>query len=283
MALTLLTSSSIGIQAGTLTVTRDPSGNPTPNGCSLGGTMTIADGTYEVPKYVSLGQAKNNGSTVKIASGEEAVDQGIYSGGNQFTKTVSGTKVTVLSSCKGTLYIPEGVKSLSSTGGQSGVTDIAFPSTMEVIQGNSLTGYSGLVSLNLDPVKYLMTSAFSSGCNISSLSLGPTFQHFGKQSLQGCANLTAVALPASIRSLGEWTFGGSAVKYFDLPASFICTEPGLSQESGCDWKIGQYFFGGQSGQTTLAPEIKINLANIQTASTKLALQPYLEVQTLRGT
>jgi uncharacterized repeat protein (TIGR02543 family) len=202
--------------------------------------------------------------------------------GNQFTKTVNGTVVSNMVSCKGTLYIPEGVKSLSSTG-QPLVTNIAFPSTMEVIQGNALSGYTSLVSLNLDPVKYLMSSAFASGCNITSLSLGSTFEFFGKQALQGCANLTAVALPASIRSLGEWTFGGSAVTYFDLPASFTCTEPGLSQESGCDQKIGQYFFGGQSGQTTLAPSIKINLANIVSASTKAALEHYLGVQTLRGT
>jgi uncharacterized repeat protein (TIGR02543 family) len=283
VALTGLTSASVGIQAGTLAVTRDPSTGSTPNGCSLGGTMTIATGTnYDVPKYVSLGQAINNGSTVKIASGEESVDQGIFVSGNQFTKTVNGTVVSSMTSCKGTLYIPEGVKSLSSSG-QSLVTNIAFPSTMEVIQGNALSGYSSLVSLNLDPVKYLMSSAFASGCNITSLSLGSTFEFFGKQALQGCANLTAVALPASIRSLGEWTFGGSAVTYFDLPASFICTEPGLSQESGCDQKIGQYFFGGQSGQTTLAPSIKINLANIASAPTKLALQHYLGVQTLKGT
>ena len=283
VALTGLTSSSTGIRAGTLTVTRDPNGASTPNGCSLGGTMTIADGSYDVPKYVSLGQAINNGTTVKIADGIESVDQGIYGNAYQVTKSLNGTEITTLSNCKGTMYIPEGVKSLSSAGGQTGVTNIAFSSTMEVIQGNALSGYTGLVSLNLDPVKYLMTGAFSSGCNISSLSLGSTFEFFGKQALQGCSNLTAVALPPSIRSLGEWTFGGSAVTYFDLPASFTCTEPGLRQESGCDWKIGQYFFGGQSGSTTLAPAITINLANIASASTKTALQHYLGVQTLRGT
>ena len=284
VALTGLTSSSTGIQAGTLAVTRDPSAGSTPNGCSLGGTMTIATGTnYSVPQYISLGQAINNGTTVKIATGSESVDQGIFANSYQQTKTLNGTVVSALSNCKGTMYIPEGVKSLSSGSGQSLVTNIAFPSTIDVIQANALSGYTGLVSLNLDPVKYLMSSAFSSGCNISSLSLGPTFEFFGKQALQGCANLTAVALPASIRSLGEWTFGGSSVTYFDLPASFTCTEPGLMQESGCDWKIGQYFFGGQSGQTTLAPSIKINLANIQSSSTRLALQHYLGVQTLKGT
>ncbi|MCX6456266.1 MAG: InlB B-repeat-containing protein [Actinobacteria bacterium] len=283
VALTGLTSSSTGIQAGTLAVTRDPSTGSTPNGCSLGGTMTIATGTnYLVPKYTSLGQAINNGSTVKIAAGSESVDQGIYANAYQENKTVNGTVLSALASCKGTLYIPEGVKSLSSSG-QSLVTNIAFPSTMEVVQSNALSGYTSLVSLNLDPVKYLMSSAFTSGCNISSLSLGPTFEFFGKGALGGCANLTAVALPATIRSLGEWTFGGSAVTYFDLPASFTCTEPGFMQESGCDWKIGQYFFGGQSGQTTLAPSIKINLGNIASASTKLALEHYLGVQTLRGT
>ena len=284
VALTGLTSASTGIQAGTLTVTRDPSTGSTPNGCSLGGTMTIAFSTnYSVPQYTSLGQAVN-GSGVKIATGSESVDQGIFGNAYQNTKTVNGTVVSALSNCKGTMYIPEGVKSLSSASGQTGVTNIAFPSTMEAIQGNALSGYTGLVSLNLDPVKYLMTGAFSSGCNITSLSLGSTFEFFGKQALQGCANLTAVALPASIRSLGEWTFGGSAVNYFDLPASFTCTEPGLFQESGCDWKIGQYFFGGQSGSTTyLAPQIQINLGNIASASTKLALQHYLGVQTLKGT
>jgi uncharacterized repeat protein (TIGR02543 family) len=282
VALTGLTSSSTGIQAGTLTVTRDPNTGSTPNGCSLGGTMTIAFGTnYLVPKYTSLGQAVN-GSGVKIAAGSESVDQGIYANTYQENKTVNGTVVSSLASCKGTLYIPEGVKSLSSSG-QSLVTNIAFPSSIDVVQSNALSGYTSLVSLNLDPVKYLMSSAFTSGCNISSLSLGSTFEFFGKGALGGCANLTSVALPASIRSLGEWTFGGSAVTYFDLPASFTCTEPGFMQESGCDWKIGQYFFGGQSGQTTLAPSIKINLANIQSASTKLALEHYLGVQTLRGT
>ena len=285
VALTGLTSSSIGIQAGTLTVTRDPNDGSTPNGCSLGGTMTIANGSYDVPKYISLGQAINNGSTVKIAAGSESVDQGIYANTYQQTKTLTGTEVTNLSVCKGTMYIPEGVKSLSSSGGQTGVTDIAFPSTIDVVQGGALGGFSSLVSLNLDPVKYLMTNAFSSGCNISSLSLGSTFEFFGKGALQGCANLTAVALPASIRSLGEWTFGGSAVTYFDLPASFTCTEPGLMQESGCDWKIGQYFFGGApgSGYSILAPGIQINLGNIASASTKVALQHYLGVQTLKGT
>ena len=284
VALTGLTSSSTGIQAGTLAVTRDPSTGSTPNGCSLGGTMTIAFSTnYSVPQYTSLGQV-TNGSGVKIAAGSESVDQGIYGNAYQNTKTVNGTVVSAVSNCKGTMYIPEGVKSLSSASGQTGVTNIAFPSTMEAIQANSLSGYTGLVSLNLDPVKYLMTSAFSSGCNITSLSLGPTFEFFGKQALQGCANLTAVALPASIRSLGEWTFGGSAVNYFDLPASFTCTEPGLFKETGCDWKIGQYFFGGQSGSTTyLAPQIQINLGNIASASTKTALQHYLGTQTLRGT
>jgi len=283
VALTGLTSSSTGIRAGTLTVTRDPSGGSTPNGCSLGGTMTIAFGTnYLVPKYSSLGQAVN-GSGVKIGAGSESVDQGIYANTYQDNKTVNGTVVSALSNCKGTLYIPEGVKSLSSAG-QSLVTNIAFPSTMEVIQGNALSGYSSLVSLNLDPVKYLMSSAFVSGCNITSLSLGPTFEFFGKAALQGCSNLTAVALPASIRSLGEWTFGGSNVTYFDLPAGFTCTEPGLMKESGCDWKIGQYFFGGApgSGYAILAPQIKINLGNIQSASTKLALQNYLGTQTQRG-
>jgi uncharacterized repeat protein (TIGR02543 family) len=246
--------------------------------------MTIALSTnYSVPQYTSLGQA-TNGSGVKIAAGSESVDQGIYGNAYQNTKTVNGTVVSAVSNCKGTMYIPEGVKSLSSASGQTGVTNIAFPSTIDVIQAGALSGYTGLVSLNLDPVKYLMTSAFASGCNITSLSLGPTFEFFGKQALQGCANLTAVALPASIRSLGEWTFGGSAVTYFDLPASFTCTEPGLSKETGCDWKIGQYFFGGQSGSTTyLAPQIQINLGNIASASTKTALQHYLGVQTLRGT
>jgi uncharacterized repeat protein (TIGR02543 family) len=58
----------------------------------------------------------------------------------------------------------------------------------------------------------------------------------------------------------------------------------LFKETGCDWKIGQYFFGGQSGSTTyLAAQIQINLGNIVSASTKLALQHYLGVQTLRGT
>jgi len=283
VALTGLTSSSTGIRAGTLTVTRDPSGGSTPNGCSLGGTMIIAFGTnYLVPKYSSLGQALN-GSGVKIAAGSESVDQGIYANTYQENKTVNGTVVSSLASCKGTLYIPEGVKSLSSAG-QALVTNIAFPSTMEVIQANALSGYTSLVSLNLDPVKYLMSSAFNSGCNISSLSLGPTFEFFGKAALQGCSNLTAVALPASIRSLGEWTFGGSNVTYFDLPAGFTCTEPGLMKESGCDWKIGQYFFGGApgSGYSILAPQIKINLGNIQSASTKLALQNYLGTQTQRG-
>jgi uncharacterized repeat protein (TIGR02543 family) len=284
VALTGLTSASVGIQAGTLAVTRDPSTGSTPNGCSLGGTMTIAFSTnYSVPQYTSLGQA-TNGSGVKIAAGSESVDQGIYGNAYQNTKTVNGTVVSAVSNCKGTMYIPEGVKSLSSASGQTGVTNIAFPSTIDVIQAGALSGYTGLVSLNLDPVKYLMTSAFASGCNITSLSLGPTFEFFGKQALQGCANLTAVALPASIRSLGEWTFGGSAVTYFDLPASFTCTEPGLFKETGCDWKIGQYFFGGQSGSTTyLAPQIQINLGNIASASTKTALQHYLGVQTLRGT
>jgi len=284
VALTGLTSSSTGIRAGTLTVTRDPNNSSTPNGCSLGGTMTIAFGTnYLVPKYTSLGQAINNGSTVKIAAGSESVDQGVYGNTYQENKTVNGTVVSTLASCKGTLYIPEGVKSLSSAG-QALVTNIAFPSTMEVVQANALSGYTSLVALNLDPVKYLMSSAFNSGCNISSLSLGPTFEFFGKAALQGCANLTAVALPASIRSLGEWTFGGSAVTYFDLPPGFTCTEPGLMKESGCDWKIGQYFFGGApgSGYAILAPSIKINLGNIQSASTKLALQNYLGTQTLRG-
>jgi uncharacterized repeat protein (TIGR02543 family) len=284
VALTGLTSSSTGIRAGTLAVSRDPNTGSTPNGCSLGGTMTIAFSTnYLVPKYTSLGQAINNGTTVKIAAGSESVDQGIYGNTYQENKTVNGTVLSTLASCKGTLYIPEGVKSLSSAG-QSTVTDIAFPSTIDVIQGNALSGYTGLVSLNLDPVKYLMSSAFNSGCNITSLSLGPTFEFFGKAALQGCANLTAVALPASIRSLGEWTFGGSAVTYFDLPTGFTCTEPGLMQESGCDWKIGQYFFGGApgSGYAVLAPGIKINLANIQSSSTKLALQNYLGAQTLRG-
>ncbi len=284
VALTGLTSASIGIQAGTLTVTRDPNTGSTPNGCSLGGTMTIATGTnYLVPKYTSLGQA-TNGSGVKIAAGSESVDQGIYGNTYQDNKTVNGTVVSTLASCKGTLYIPEGVKSLSSSG-QSLVTNIAFPSTIDVVQGGALSGYSSLVSLNLDPVKYLMSSAFVSGCNITSLSLGPTFEFFGKAALQGCANLTAVALPASIRSLGEWTFGGSTVTYFDLPPGFTCTEPGLFKESGCDWKIGQYFFGGApgSGYSILAPQIKINLGNIASASTKLALQHYLGVQTLRGT
>ena len=283
VALTGLTSSSTGIRAGTLVVTRDPNNGPTPNGCSLGGTMTIAFSTnYLVPKYSSLGQAVN-GSGMKIAAGSESVDQGIYANTYQENKTVNGTVVSSLASCKGTLYIPEGVKSLSSSG-QALVTNIAFPSTMEVIQGNALSGYSSLVSLNLDPVKYLMSSAFVSGCNITSLSLGPTFEFFGKAALQGCSNLTAVALPASIRSLGEWTFGGSNVTYFDLPAGFTCTEPGLMKESGCDWKIGQYFFGGApgSGYAILAPAIKINLGNIQSASTKTALQNYLGAQTLKG-
>ena len=111
-------------------------------------------------------------------------------------------------SLTGTLLLPEGLTYVSGFA-KTKITNIHFPSTLEVIGYSAFESCSGLMSeLSLpESLKEIGTSAFNSSAISGNLVLPESLTSIGSSAFSSCSNLTgSLVIPSQIDKIESWSF-----------------------------------------------------------------------------
>ena len=111
-------------------------------------------------------------------------------------------------SLTGTLLLPEGLKYISGFS-KTKITNIHFPSTLEIIGSYAFSECSGLMSeLSLpESLKKIKDGAFRQSAISGNLVLPEGLTEIGNSAFEMCRSLTgSLSIPKKITAIGQWTF-----------------------------------------------------------------------------
>lgn len=147
--------------------------------------------------------------------------------------------------------------------GDSRITSLSLPSTLESIEHDAFNGASNLAEVNIPSgIKTLGTQIFQDCNNLRVVNIENGVKALGSNMFRNCRNLSGIVLPQSLTDLGEGTFLESGLTEITIPSGVKRLKPGIF--AGCTFLrevtlpeglevIENNAFGGSSGIT------KINL------------------------
>ncbi len=171
--------------------------------CSGITSIVIPDSVKAIGEYAFKGCT--NLENVKMPStyytiGEGAFDETKYTGTeDDFVITEDG----VLTTYRGTdteIVVPEGVTQIGTTfSGNTTITSIILPESLEYISANSFSGCSGLTEINLpDGLLTIPENAFKGCSSLSELTIPDTVLTIESDAFNGCCKIKELIIPDSV-------------------------------------------------------------------------------------
>ena len=182
----------------------------------LTGSIGEADYTFMRTKMTSL-MRLNLKEVESLINGVYQIPSSAFSGKTTLIKCVLPDKLERIevgafsgTSLTGTVQLPEGLKYVSGFS-RTKITNVQFPSTLEVIGSNAFSSCKSLMcELSLPAsLKILAERAFSDSAIKGNLALPELLEEIGTYAFDNCHNLTgSLVIPNKIRVISNSSFAG---------------------------------------------------------------------------